>query len=261
MSRIPKLIIVTIINLSFVGLLAVLISKTLGPSHFAALLAYVPRPLLLAVTVAIFYTISLVKVPSFLGLYKKFFRSFLIGTVLSIPGALMILFLLYIKKLPFAFNTEEAVWHFIFIFIGVALFEEGLFRGLIFRQLLTTMPWWRAGLYTGGVFALTHFGNLMLGSSLPMVLFQLADCLFASLLWGYLTWKLNGNIWACVAYHTVNNFYAATFISDQHIRQYITSFHLLGFVGLGISFAVAWILFRGKSVPEPALGAREMGNY
>lgn len=261
MSRIPKLILVTIINLSFVGLLAVLISKTLGPSHFAALLAYVPRPLFLAVTVAIFYTKSLAKVPSFLGFHKKVFHPWLLGTILTIPGALQILFLLYIKKLPFVFSPEEAVWHFIFIFIGVALFEEGLFRGLIFRQLLMTAPWWRAGLYTGGLFALTHLGNLMLGYPLPMVLFQLVHCLIASLLWGFLTWKLNGNIWVCVAYHTVNNFYAATFIADQHIRQHITSFHLLGLIGLGISFAVAWILFRGKSVPEPALEAREMDNH
>ena len=122
MLKISKLILVTIINLSFVGLLAVFIRKTLGPSHFAALLAYVPRPLFLAVMVAVFYTKNLGKVPSFLGLYKKVFRPSLIGTVLSIPCAFMILFLLYIKRLSFAFHAEEAVWHFIFIFVGVALF-------------------------------------------------------------------------------------------------------------------------------------------
>jgi membrane protease YdiL (CAAX protease family) len=250
MTRIPKLLLVTFLNLCFVAVLAVLVHRILPPSHLAAILAYVPRPLFLAITVALFYTKSLAKVPSFLGLHKKVLRPWLIGTILTLPNGLLLLFLLSWKKIPLAFDPAEAAWHLGFIFIGVALFEEALFRGLVFRQLLITEPWWRAGLYTGGLFALTHVGNLMIGYPLSQVLYQLAATIAASLLWGYLTWKLNGNIWACVAYHTASNFYAAAFIADEHITQHIVSFALLGCLGLGISFAAAWILFRRNREPE-----------
>ena len=252
MKRIPKLLLVTFLNLSFVALLAVFVRRTLAPSHFAALLAYVPRPLFLALTVALFYTGSLAKVTSFLGLRKNILRPWLIGMVLTIPNALLLFLLMFWKKIPLAFDPTEAAWHLGFIFIGVALFEEALFRGLIFRQLLITAPWWKAGLYTGALFALTHVGNLMIGYPLSAVLFQLVHTIAASLLWGYLTWKFNGNIWACVAYHTVDNFYAAAFIADAQIRQSIIPFAFVGLLGLAISFVVAWILFHGNREPEPA---------
>jgi membrane protease YdiL (CAAX protease family) len=194
MKRIPKLLLVTFLNLGFVALLVVFIRRTLVPSHFAAILAYVPRPLFLAFTVALFYTKSLAKVPLFLGLHKKVLRPWLIGMALTIPNALLLLLMLFWEKIPLTFDPAEAAWHLGFIFIGVALFEEALFRGLVFRQLLITAPWWRAGLYTGGLFALTHVGNLMIGYPLSRVLYQLAATIAASLLWGYLTWELNGNI-------------------------------------------------------------------
>ncbi len=199
---------------------------------------------------AIFYTKSLPKVPSFLGFQRRVFRPWFLGMMLTIPNGLLILTFLYWKKLPLALDPAEAAWHLGFIVIGVALFEEGLFRGLVFRQLLTIAPWWRAGLYTGGLFALVHLGNLLIGYPLTQVLGQLAHCLAASLLWGYLTWRLNGNIWACVAYHTFNNFYAAALISEAQIRQHAGPFALLGLLELAISFAAAWILLGGNHEPK-----------
>jgi membrane protease YdiL (CAAX protease family) len=249
MRRIPKLLLVTFLNMSFIMVLAILISRNLPASHLAAILAYVPRPLFLALTVALFYTKSLAKVPSFLGLHKKVLGPWLIGMVLTIPNALLLLLMLSLEKIPLAFDAAEAAWHLGFIFIGVALFEEGLFRGLVFRQLLITEPWWRAGLYTGALFALTHVGNLMIGYRLSQVLYQLAATIGASLLWGYLTWKLNGNIWACVAYHTASNFYAAAFIADEQITQHIGSFAMVGLLELAISFVAAWILLKGNREP------------
>lgn len=246
MSKIPKLILVTFINQAFVGLVAILVTKILAPTHLSAFLAYVTRPLFLAATVAIFYTKSLGKVPSFLGFHKKFLRPCLIGMILTVPNGLLLLFLMYWKRLPFTFVPVEAVVHLVFIFLGPGLFEEGLFRGLVFRRLLTMAPWWKAGLYTGGLFAVMHIGNLMIGYPLPKVLFQLGHCLLASLLWGYMTWRLDGNIWGCVAYHTVNNFYGAAFIADQHLLQHLVPYSLLGIVGLTLSFIAAWILLRGK---------------
>ncbi|MGB7297602.1 MAG: hypothetical protein WBC70_18650 [Candidatus Aminicenantales bacterium] len=104
MKRIPKLLLVTFLNLSFVALLAVFVRRTLAPSHFAALLAYVPRPLFLAFTVALFYTGSLAKVTSFLGLRKNILRPWLIGMVLTIPNALLLFLLMSWKKIPLAFD-------------------------------------------------------------------------------------------------------------------------------------------------------------
>ncbi|MGB8953010.1 MAG: CPBP family intramembrane glutamic endopeptidase [Candidatus Aminicenantales bacterium] len=246
MKKIPKLILVLFVNQCFVGFLAILISKTLGSSHISSFLAYISRPLFLAMTVSIFYTRSLARVPSFLGFHKKFFRPWILGMILTIPNGLLILFLLNWKHLPFSFEFGEALIHLIFIFLGPGLFEEGLFRGLVFRRLLETMPWWKAGLYTGGLFAFFHLGNLALGYPLAQVLFQLLHVVLLSLLLGFLTWKLNGNIWACVAFHTINNFYAATLISDPHLQQYLIPFFLLGVLGLTFSFAGAIILLRRK---------------
>jgi membrane protease YdiL (CAAX protease family) len=252
MKRIPKLLLVTFLIQSFVALLAVLVRRFLPPSHLAAILAYVPRPLFLALIVSLFYTKSLAKVPSFLGLRKNVLRPWLIGVVLTIPNAFLLFLMMSWKKIPLAFDPTEAAWHLGFIFIGVALFEEALFRGLIFRQFLITAPWWRAGLYTGGLFAFIHLGNLFIGYPLPHVLYQLFHCLAISMLLGFITWKLNGNIWACVAYHTFNNFYAAAFISDAQIRQHVVAFALVGLLELAISFVAAWILLKGNREPELA---------
>jgi len=250
MKRIPKLLLVTFLNLCFVALLAVFVRRNLAPSHFAAILAYVPRPLFLALIIALFYTKRLAKVPSFLGLRKNVLRPWLLGMVLTIPNALLLFLMMSWKKIPLAFDPAEAAWHLGFILIGVALFEEGLFRGLVFRQFLMLAPWWRAGLFTGGLFAFIHLGNLFIGYPLPHVLYQLVHCLAISMLLGYMTWKLNGNIWACVAYHTFNNFYAAAFISDAQIRQHVVPFALIGLLELAISFVAAWILFHGSRKPE-----------
>ncbi len=260
MRNIPKLLFVTFLNLIFVAVLAVFIRRTLVPSHFAAILAYVPRPLFLAFTVAFFYTKSLAKVPSFLGLRKKVLRPCLIGMVLTIPNALLLFLMMSWKKIPLDFDLTEAAWHLGFIFIGVALFEEALFRGLIFRQLLTLAPWWRAGLYTGFLFALTHVGNLMIGYPLSHVSYQLFHCLAISMLLGYVTWKLNGNIWACVAYHTAGNFYAAAFIADAQIRRHVVPFALVGLLELAISFVAAWILLKGNRELELAGRAFQGGQ-
>lgn len=250
MKKVPRLLLVTFLNQGFVALLTFLIYRTLTPSHFSNILVYFPRPLFLAVSVAFFYSKSVARVPSFLGLHKKAFRPWLLGGLLTIPSGLLLLLFLSWKRLPLAFDPVDAAWHLGFIFIGVALFEEGLFRGLVFRQLLTLAPWWRAGFYSGILFAFIHLGNLMIGYPLPHVIYQLAHTFTASLLWGYLTWKLKGNIWACVAYHTFNNFYAAAFIAAEEIQRHIVSFSLFSLLGLAIAFVAAWILLGGNREPE-----------
>jgi membrane protease YdiL (CAAX protease family) len=153
-------------------------------------------------------------------------------------------FLLNWKHLPFSFVPSEALIHLVLIFLGPGLLEEGLFRGLVFRQFLEMTTWLRAGLYSGGFFALTHLGNLVLGYPPRMVLNQMLHCVLVSILLGYIVWKLNGNIWACVAFHTFDNLYAAIFIADQDLQQNLVLFAILGILSLILAFGGAIVLLR-----------------
>jgi len=253
MKKIPKFILVMFANQAFVGCSTLLIGKTFGSSHLTSFFTYLIRPLFLALTVYLFYAKSLAKIPSFLGFHKKFLQPLILGTLLTIPNGLLIVFLLKWKHVPFSFVFDEAFIHLVFIFLGPGLFEEGLFRGLVFRQFMEKHSWSKAGLYTGGFFAFFHLGNLSLGYSLNHVLFQLVHTFLMSLFVGYIVWKLNGNIWPSVAFHTIDNFYGATFITERDLQQHILSFSLLNIFGLVIAFAGAILLLHRKDGKRASL--------
>ena len=94
--------------------------------------------------------------------------------------------------------------------VGVGIMEELAFRGVLLPLLLerfgrTKKGMWVSVLLSSAVFGLIHFANLIEMPNLAAVLMQvgystLLGALCAALLLG------TGNIWYCVAVHTVYNF-------------------------------------------------------
>lgn len=107
-------------------------------------------------------------------------------------------------------NGSAAVWLLAVQVVGVGVMEELAFRGVLLPLLLerfgrTKKGMWASILLSSAVFGLIHFANLIETPNLAAVLMQvgystLLGALCAVVLLG------TGNIWYCIAVHTVYNF-------------------------------------------------------
>lgn len=104
------------------------------------------------------------------------------------------------------------IWMFIANLINSAM-EEGLFRGVMMRQLMLKMSGWGAILISAGFFAIWHLGwplrHYLDGTStLGEAGFEAFSLMLATFIagvaYGYLYFK-TGNLWAPFLGHTINN--------------------------------------------------------
>ncbi len=109
-----------------------------------------------------------------------------------------------------AFRASVAIWLLVIQVIGVAVMEEFAFRGVLLPLLLERLGrtkkgmWWSI-LLSSAIFGVIHFTNLIETPNLAAIFMQvgystLIGALCAVLLLG------TGNIWYCIAVHTVFNF-------------------------------------------------------
>ena len=107
-------------------------------------------------------------------------------------------------------NGSAAVWWLLLQVVGVGVMEELAFRGILLPLLLdrfgrTKKGMWTSILLSSAVFGMMHFLNLLESPNLVAVLLQvgysaLLGAMCAVLFLG------TGNIWYCIAVHTVYNF-------------------------------------------------------
>jgi len=96
-------------------------------------------------------------------------------------------------------------------------FEEWLFRAFAFGLLVQLARWriWPAALFSGAVFGLIHLGNY----SLEGLMDEAGGLAFIGLggvLYAWLFWRWNWNLWVVIALHLFMNLWWELWILDQN---------------------------------------------
>ena len=90
--------------------------------------------------------------------FKEFCLGILVGSALMLVPALIMRLLNWVdwQRNPTSFTALSTI---LFLFMGVAVAEELLFRGFIFQRLISGLGQWPAQLIIAGFFLLTHLNN------------------------------------------------------------------------------------------------------
>lgn len=209
------------------------------------LLVYIVRLIILYMGVYIFYTGKFSKTFSFLGLRQPFLRPFITGFLASLPFIISWVIGGIIYKVPLSLSSTSIIMLF-FAFIGPGLFEEGLFRGVLFNEFSSVTKWYLAALLTGIFFGPAHLANLIVGHNINEVLISIVAGLVMSFPIGYIYYRMKGNLWACVSFHFFVAGSMDALISEQFIKAHLKNITTITTIGLLLSFVLVFILFSNK---------------
>ena len=216
---------------------------------------YVVRLLILFFGVLIFYTRSFPNVFSFVGLRKPFAKPFLAGFLPSLPFILSWVIGCIIFDVPISLSSKSFVMLF-FAFLGPGLFEEGLFRGVVFKEISSATRWYIAAVLTGIFFGPAHLANLIIGHNMNEVMISIIAGFIGSFPLGYIFYKMKGNLWTCVSFHFFSAGSMDALISEELIKAHLSKITSVTTVGLVLSFVLIFILFSNKRFVNFALGKK-----
>jgi membrane protease YdiL (CAAX protease family) len=206
---------------------------------------YLIRLAVLFAGVVIFYTKSITKVISFIGLKKKIIRPFLAGFTASLPFVLSWIMGCVIYKVPIRFSVYSMLMLLIAL-IGPGLFEEGLFRGVLFNNAANVTKWYTAALITGLFFGPAHLSNLIIGHNINEILISVTAGFLMSFPIGYIFYKTKGNLWACVSFHFFIAGSMDALINEEMIKAHLNEITLITTIGLILSLVLVFVVFSRK---------------
>ena len=132
----------------------------------------------------------------FLGMFAALFYKSVVGLIGIISGTMI-----------FTINQASIIDTLIFMlascfgYLGVALFEEGLFRGYMMQVILRRMPILLAIIIQAVVFGLIHYSNY---SGQPHALVKILDAILIGLIFGIIVVKMK-SIMLVIGFHLMNN--------------------------------------------------------
>ena len=209
------------------------------------LLVYAGRLIILFTGVVVFYTRRFSTVFSFLGMKKLHVKSFFAGFMPSLPFILSWIGGCIALEIPIRLSGNSLVMLF-FAFIGPGLFEEGLFRGLLFNKILSVSKWHLAALYTGIFFGPAHLANLLIGQNIQEIMISIVAGFVMSFPIGYMFFKMRGNLWTCAFFHFFVAGSMDALISEELIKAHLGNITLVTTVGLVLSFILVFVFFGNK---------------
>ena len=206
---------------------------------------YAGRLLILITSVFIFYTHKFSTVFSFLGMKRLSIKTLLAGLTPSLPFILSWIGGSIALDVPVRFSVSSVLMLFLG-FIGPGLYEEGLFRGLLFKEILHTCKWQLAALYTGIFFGPAHLANLLVGHNIREIIISTAAGFVMSFPIGYIFFKMRGNLWPCVFFHFFVAGSMDALISEELIKAQLGAISVVATTGLVLSLILVFILFKNK---------------
>ena len=214
-------------------------------SFGSGILIYAGRLILLFAGVLIFYTRRFSTVFPFLGLKNFSVKAFLAGFIPSLPFILSWIGGCIVFDIPIRLSGHSLVMLFL-AFIGPGLFEEGLFRGVLFNEILSVFKWHIAAVCTGIFFGLAHVANLLVGHNLQEIMISVAAGLIMSFPVGYMFFKMRGNLWTWAFFHFFLAGSMDALISEELIKAHLGNITLVTTAGLVLSFIFVFVLFGNK---------------
>ncbi|MBD3414894.1 MAG: CPBP family intramembrane metalloprotease [Candidatus Aminicenantes bacterium] len=217
------------------------------------LFVYLIRLTVLFSGVVIFYTGNVPKIFPFLGFKKKFMKPFLSGLAASLPFILSWIIGCVIYKVPIHFSWNSIVMIFLAL-IGPGLFEEGLFRGVLFNRLSSATKWYTAALITGLFFGPAHLANLIIGHNINEIMISVTAGLVMSFPFGFIFYKTKGNLWACISYHFFIAGSMDAVIKEEMIKAHLNEITIITSIGLILSLILVFIVFSREKFVRFASG-------
>lgn len=144
----------------------------------------------------------------------------------------------------------------------IALSEEWMFRGILFRALLARLRLWQAVMATSVGFGAVHVLNAFALGNLGLALVQSLAAMMTGTLLVALVLR-TGSIWPAVAYHMLWNFgiLLLAYETTQHLQPQTTqplSAYLVPILIVLPNFLFALILLR--RLPDPGGGEGRQGS-
>lgn len=230
--------------------------RSLFPPLFTSIVLLIIRLLILFFALCLFYTRSFRAAFSFIGLKKPMMRPFLVGILLSLPFAVIWAGGCLIYNVPLGFSARSFFVLFL-AFLGPGLWEEGVFRGVLFKEISSVSKWYTAALMTGLFFGPAHFANLLIGHNLNEVWISVLAGLISSFPMGYMFYRMKGNLWICVAFHFFLSGFQDMLITEEIIKSHL-NYLIPGIIlGLGITFVFIFLLFSKKRFVDFVLGSQK----
>ena len=214
-------------------------------SFGSGILIYAGRLILLFAGVFVFYTRKFSTVFSFLGLKNFSFKTFLAGFIPSLPFILSWIGGCIFFDIPIRLSGHSLVMLFL-AFIGPGLFEEGLFRGVLFKEILYVSKWHIAALCAGIFFGPAHLANLLVGHNIQEVVLSLSAGFVMSFPLGYMFFRMRANLWTCAFFHFFVAGSMDALISEELIKAHLKNITLITTTGLILSFVLVFVLFGNK---------------
>ena len=177
-----------------------------------------------------------------MGLKKKIIRPFLAGFTASLPFVLSWVIGCVIYKVPIRFSMHSMLMLFMAL-IGPGLFEEGLFRGVLFNNAANVTKWYTAALITGLFFGPAHLSNLIIGHNINEILISVTAGFLMSFPIGFIFYKTKGNLWACVSFHFFIAGSMDALINEEVIKAHLSKITLITTIGLILSLVLVFIVF------------------
>lgn len=108
-------------------------------------------------------------------------------------------------------ESYDLIYMFAFNSIGVGLFEEVVFRGLLLLILLQSLPKTKNGnllavVISAAIFGLIHLFNIFYGSSVNDAILQVGYSFLMGMLWAVVYLKTK-NLWIVMILHATYNFF------------------------------------------------------
>jgi membrane protease YdiL (CAAX protease family) len=229
--------------------------RTLAPPFITSVIILLFRLLILMAGVWIFYAHGFPNIFSFVGLKKPFARPFLVGLLISLPFIFIWTAGCFVYNIPIGFSLRSFLPLFL-AFLGPGLWEEGVFRGIVFKEISSVSKWYVAALLTGLFFGPAHIANLLIGHNLNEVFISLIAGFISSFPLGYIYYRMKGNLWICVSFHFFLSGYQDMLITEEIIKSHL-NFLLPGIIiGLGITFALIFVLFSNNKFVSFSSGKR-----
>lgn len=211
----------------------------------SGILIYAGRLLILITGVFIFYTHKFSTVFSFLGMKKLSIKTLLAGFIPALPFIVSWLGGSIAFDISIRISANSLLMLFL-AFIGPGLFEEGLFRGILFKEISRIHKWQRAALYTGIFFGPAHLANLLVGHNIREIIISTAAGFVMSFPIGYIFFKMRGNLWPCVFFHFFVAGSMDALISEELVKAQLGAISVVATTGLVLSLILVFILFKNK---------------
>ena len=206
------------------------------------------RLAILCIGVASLLRVAPRAIPGALGMKGPWRKPVIIGSAAAVPFVICWVAGSVYLGIPIRLHERSLIMALLAV-LGPGLFEEGLFRGLLFNRLLTHTTWPKAALVTGAFFGPAHIANLLVGHTPGEIAVSVIAGFVMSFPLGYLFYRSGRNLFGCVAFHVLVAGSMDVLIVEEAIKAHLGPISAV--TGIGLVLGLAAVFVAANTFTEP----------